>query len=211
MTWRTVFLAAGSGLLLAACAGRPVRNAPAVPVAAATQAQATRAAVLARHPQWSLEGRVALSNGRNGGSGRIDWRQDGARFEVSLSAPITRQSWRLAGDGSLARLEGLDGGVREGVDAQALLRDATGWVVPVTSLADWVRGAADARLPAASMQFDAQGRLARMEQGGWTIDYTDWQPDAGLGIELPHRLNASQGDARVRLVVDAWQGGPTSP
>jgi len=211
MTWRTVFLAAGSGLLLAACAGRPVRNPPAVPVAAATQAQAARAAVLARHPRWSLEGRVALSNGRNGGSGRIDWRQDGARFEVSLSAPITRQSWRLAGDGSLARLEGLDGGVREGADAQALLRDATGWVVPVASLADWVRGAADARLPAPYLQFDGQGRLARMEQGGWTIDYTDWQLDPALGVELPHRLNASQGDARVRLLIDAWQGAAASP
>jgi len=111
----------------------------------------------------------------------------------------------------MARLEGLDGGVREGADAQALLRGATGWVVPVASLADWVRGAADARLPAASMQFDAQGRLARMEQGGWTIEYTDWEPNPALGIELPHRLNASQGDARVRLVVDAWQGGETSP
>lgn len=206
-----MLLAAGSGLLLAACAGRPVRNAPAVPAAAAAQAQVARAAVLARYPQWSLAGRVGLSNGRNGGSGRIDWRQDGARFEVSLSAPITRQSWRLMGDGSLARLEGLEGGVREGTDAQALLRDATGWVVPVGSLADWVRGAANARLPAASMQFDGRGRLARMEQGGWTIDYADWRPEPALGIELPHRLNASQGDARVRLVVDAWRGGPVSP
>ena len=211
MTWRMVLLAAGSGLLLAACAGRPVRNAPAVPSAAAAQAQAARTAVLARHPQWSLVGRVGLSNGRNGGSGRIDWRQDGTRFEISLSAPITRQSWRLAGDGSLARLDGLERGGREGADAQALLRDATGWVIPVASLADWVRGAADARLPAASMQFDGRGRLARMEQGGWTIDYAEWQPEPALGIELPHRLNASQGDARVRLVVDAWQGGPTSP
>ncbi|MFL6592408.1 MAG: lipoprotein insertase outer membrane protein LolB [Luteimonas sp.] len=211
MTWRTVVLAAGSGLLLAACAGRPTRNLPPVPTASAGQAQAQRAAVLARHPQWSLEGRVGLSNGRNGGSGRIDWRQDGARFDVSLAAPITRQSWRLAGDGTSARLEGLEGGVREGPDAQALLANATGWVIPVAALADWVRGAASARLPAASMHFDAGGRLTRMAQGGWTIEYTDWQSDPRLGIELPRRLNASQGDARVRLVVDAWRDGPTPP
>ena len=206
-----MLLAAGSGLLLAACAGRPVRNAPAVPVAAATQAQATRAAVLARHPQWSLEGRVALSNGRNGGSGRIDWRQDGARFEVSLSAPITRQSWRLSGDDHWARLEGLEGGIREGADAEALLRGATGWVIPVSALSAWVRGAAAPGLAEGAMAFDTQGRLSKLRQGGWTIDYSDWQPQPALGIRLPHHLNANQGDAKVRLVIDAWQEGAATP
>ena len=188
-----------------------MRTVPAVPTAAAAQAQAARTAVLGGHRQWALQGRVALSNGRNGGSGRIDWRQDDTRFEVSLSAPITRQSWRLGGDSSFARLEGLEGGVREGTDAQSLLQAATGWVIPVAALADWVRGATSAQLPSGSMQFDAQGRLSHLEQGGWAIDYADWRSQPGLGIELPHRLNASRDDAKVRLVIDAWQEGPASP
>ena len=206
-----MLLAAGSGLLLAACAGRPVRNAPAVPVAAATQAQAARAAVLARHPRWSLEGRVALSNGRNGGSGRIDWRQDGARFEVSLSAPITRQSWRLSGDGGSARLEGLDGGPREDSDAERLLREATGWVIPVAALASWVRGSAAEGLPDAVLEFGADGRLARITQAGWTIDYASWQLQPGLGVELPLRLTASRDAAKVRLAIDGWQQDAPTP
>ncbi|MEO6264947.1 MAG: lipoprotein insertase outer membrane protein LolB [Luteimonas sp.] len=197
--------------LLSACVVQPVRQAPPVPRSTAETAQAGRESVLSTHAQWSLQGRVALSNGHNGGSGRIDWRQYGPRYEVALSAPVTRQSWRLRGAAGSARLEGLAGGPREGTDAEALLREATGWVIPVAALSSWVRGATDSGLGPATLQFGADGHLARLQQAGWMIDYDDWRLQAGLGVELPHRLNASQGDARVRLVVDQWSEGAASP
>ena len=199
-------------LLLAGCVGQPVReSALQAGTPAQLQAQAARVAVLDAHPQWALQGRVALSNGRDGGSGRIEWHQDGARFDVSLSAPITRQSWRLTGDGRSARLEGLDGGTREDSDAERLLRDATGWEIPVGALAAWVRGSASGVLAHGSLSFGADGRLARIEQGGWTIDYAGWQPQPSLGIDLPQRLTASREGASVRLVIDNWQptGAPS--
>jgi outer membrane lipoprotein LolB len=211
MTLRSMVLCASAGVLLAACAGQPARQGPVVPAPEARRIQSERAAVLERHGQWSLQGRVGLSKGRNGGSGRIDWRQDGDGFDVSLSTPITRQSWRLSGDPGSARLDGLDGGVREGADAETLLRGATGWVIPVSALSAWVRGIAAPDLPQGTMRFDPQGRLSQLEQGGWTIDYADWQPQPELGVALPHRLNATHGDAKVRLVIDAWQEGPPVP
>ena len=194
-------------LLLGACAGRAPREAlPPLAVAPATH-QAQREAALAMRPHWSLQGRVALSNGRDGGSGRIDWQQQGDHYSVALSAPITRQSWRLSGNAGGARLEGLDGGPREGADPARLLREATRWEIPVTALADWVRGLrASADHGPARLVFGADGRLARIEQDGWTIDYTAWQAPGG-GAELPVRLNARRGDASVRLVIDRWQVG----
>ena len=199
-------------VLLAGCAGQPVRELPLhAGTAAELQAQAARVAALQAHPQWSLQGRVAVSNGRDGGSGRMEWEQDGPRFAVSLSAPITRQSWRLSGDVASARLEGLDGGPREGHDAERLLQDATGWVIPVGALSSWLRGIPAPDLPAAVLQFGNDGRLARIGQGGWTIDYAGWQPHAGFGADLPRRLNATRDDAKVRLVVDSWQQDASSP
>ena len=103
-----------AALLLAACAAQAPR-APLPPLTGTPEAnQQQREAVLAQQANWSLQGRVALSNGREGGSGRIDWQQDGARYDVSLSAPVTRQSWRITGDGSHARLEGIAGDPLEG-------------------------------------------------------------------------------------------------
>lgn len=193
-----------SALLLAACAAQAPR-APLPPLTRTPQAnQQHREAVLAQQASWSLQGRVALSNGRDGGSGRIDWQQDGARYDVSLSAPVTRQSWRITGDESHARLEGIAGGPIEGDDPVALLRETTRWDIPVTALASWVRGvpADEARHGGADVEFGPDGRLARLEQAGWTVQYSAWQAEGA--VELPQRLEASRDEAKVRLVVDVW-------
>ena len=128
------FAMAACAMLLTACVAQPVRQAL-PPISGAPEAnQATREARLASARDWNLQGRVALSNGRSGGSGRIDWQQVGDHYEVALSAPVTRQSWRLDGNCAAARLEGLDGGPREGADAAQLLCEATGWEIPAPCL-----------------------------------------------------------------------------
>jgi len=195
-------------VLLAACVGRPVRpGLPPEQVAAAELRQIAREQRLRRQPEWSLVGRIAVSTDGNGGSGRIEWHQQGARFAVGLSAPVTRQSWRLTGDAAQARLEGLEGGTRHGPDPRQLLVDATGWDIPVVALADWVRGLRSAKLDPALIVYGVDGHPARIVQGGWQVDYV-W-PDAssvGDGEVMPARVDAQQGGARVRLIVDQWSG-----
>ena len=93
-----------AGMQLAGCATRmprtdlppPLSDPQAIKAAEASQSQ--RARWLRTHQQWSFEGRVAISNAGKGGNGRIDWQQEDARYVVALSAPVTRQSWRLSGD-----------------------------------------------------------------------------------------------------------------
>lgn len=201
-----------AALLLVACVPQTVR-APLPTLSpqeiAAAQAQLSQHEATVRStPSWSLQGRVALSSGRNGGSGNIEWRQQGGGYEVALSAPVTRQSWRLNGDASAARLEGLEGGTRSGSDPEQLLREATGWEIPVAALSSWVRGARadEAVFGPATVAFGADRRLARIEQAGWTIDYAAWQPQAADTLILPVRLNAQRSQAKVRLVVDRWEG-----
>lgn len=202
--WIVVTLAA----LVAACAARPLRpELPPEQVAAAEAQQLARERRLRLQSDWSLVGRIAVSNDGNGGSGRLEWRQTGTRFEVALSAPVTRQSWRLTGDAGEARLEGLDGGPRRGPDARRLLLEATGWDIPVTALADWVRGARAAGPGPVAITYGAGGRPTLIEQGGWRIAY-EWPDDASAPLEetdaLPTRLDARRGEARVRLIIDQW-------
>lgn len=189
-------------LLLGGCVSAPPRPAVPVDAVAAREADARRAALV----DWSLEGRVAISNARQGGSGRLDWTQRGERYDLTLSAPVTRQGWRLSGDASSARLDGVEGGPREGADVEALLFGATGWEIPVRAMVDWVRGVAaaeDVHGPA-RMEHGAGNLPARLEQAGWAIEYRDWF-EAGPGQPaLPRRIEASRDQARVRLVVDGW-------
>lgn len=201
---------AGIGLalvLLAACASAPPRApAPAVDPVMAQARQQERQARLEAMPAWSMQGRLAISVGDKGGSGRLDWQQQGETFRVSLGAPVTRQSWRLAGEPGGATLDGLEGGPRSGPDAEALLREATGWPIPVEAMAWWMRG-----LPApggARQAFGADGRLRQLVADGWTVEFQEWLPAADGWPEMPRRLQASREGARVRLVVDRWEAGP---
>lgn len=184
-------------LALAACA--PVSPRPAA--VADEAAQQAREAALAAQPDWAFRGRVAISQGEQGGNAGIRWRQHGADFDIELNAPVTRQSWRLASRGGQVTLAGLEGGERHGPDAEALLLEATGWRIPVAAMAAWARGA---RGPgsAAELASDAAGRPATLVQDGWKVEYRGWFPGQP---PLPQKVFARQGEAGVRLVVEAWE------
>src|SRR5690606_24300941 len=184
-------------------------------LSAATARVQARWARLASSGPLASSGRVALSNGSDGGNGRLEWWQAGDAYQVVLQAPVTRQGWSLTADAGGARIDGLDGGPRQGPDADWLLLEATGMDVPVGALAAWAAGtrADPAAHGPARMEFTADGRLARIRQAGWTIDYVGWQAEAaGPGQEpLPRRIDAERGQARVRLVVDDWTLGAPPP
>lgn len=155
-----------------------------------------------------MTGRVALSNGKDGGSGRLEWSQSAGKLRIGLTAPVTRQGWVLEVDGDGATLQGVPEGPVHGADAAALLRERTGWDIPVAGLGCWVRGAwaSEARFGVAKAAYGADGQLLRIEQAGWTIEYADWRVDQTSGIELPGRVTALRDQNRVRLVVDRWAG-----
>jgi len=199
---------------LAACATRPLPPVAPPVLGGADQVraealQAGRARALEAIPAWTVTGRAAITRGSKGGSGRIEWRQHGESFEVSLAAPVTRQGWRLAVGSTGARLEGLEGGTRSGPDGQALLFEATGLEVPVDALGAWLRGlpADEAVHGPARLAYGEDLLPLRLEQAGWSIGFRAWSAADGGLPELPRRIDASRGDAGVRLVVDAW-GGP---
>jgi outer membrane lipoprotein LolB len=203
---RSAALSAWVVLALAACVSQPARKV--VPVAPA-QAQANdtrRGAVV----DWDLSGRIAVSNGDRGGSGRIDWQQRAGGYTISLGAPVTRQSWRLSGDELGARLEGIAGGPREGADVEELLRSATGWNIPVRAMQNWVRGVGGAvhEYGPTKLAYDAAGLPVKLEQAGWSVEYQDWYPAGPDRPQLPRRIVARNGKASVKLVVDEWGLAP---
>lgn len=196
---RLCCFALAASLALAACA--PVATRPPPAAAGDSDAQAVREHELATATRWSFSGKVAVSQAGNGGSARIDWTQAGPDFDIRLAAPVTRQSWRLSRHGGIARLEGLDGGPREGPDAQALLLEATGWQLPVDTLAAWVRGARAGG--GATFESDLQGRPALIREQGWTVEYRAWDASSPA---LPLRVFARKDSASVRLVIERWSG-----
>lgn len=203
----TLITSLACAALLAGCAGQATKTLPAGALIceAATSITACGEAIASVastdvDSTWSMQGRAAISTGQNAGNARIDWRQRAVQdYSVTLSAPITRQSWQLEVTNGNATITGLEGGPRTGSDAAALLRGATGWDIPVHAMRDWLRGKPAASPAPSRYVFDNVGRLIRLQQEGWQIDFENQRADG-----LPGRITATRADSRVRLVIDQW-------
>lgn len=182
--------------LLGACAPLRVRETP-----AALSAQIAREAQSAAHTHWVIAAHIAVSNGKDGGSGELEWHQQGTDYTFTVRAPVSGRTWKLSGDAQHAVLEGVEPQALNDSDPQRLLRERLGWDVPLADLGAWVRGL---RAPGvhADVQYDAKNLPAVIEQAGWKVEYRDWFSDRNP--MLPRKVFASRGAARVRMAIESW-------
>jgi outer membrane lipoprotein LolB len=182
-------------LLLAGCAARPPLT-DTYPLQWHEHAHAVRA-----WWAWELQGRVALQLDDEGWSGSLHWQQFPAAYRIRISGPFGQGGIQLEGADGLVWLQQGER-ISKARDAEALMQQELGWSLPLGGLDHWVRGLP--RQPAtARLSFDAAGRLARLEEAGWVVEYQRY--DEGQVPPLPTRLRLEQGGLRLRLVVDQWQ------
>jgi outer membrane lipoprotein LolB len=184
------------GAMLTACVGGVVR---APRPDAPPEALAARAQALAGATRWTLEGRIAVSDGRDSGSARITWQRDGAFDTVTLRAPVSGRTYRLSGGEGVYQLEGVKAEAVSGTDPAELLERELGWHLPVQQMRLWALGLADAD---ARVALDAQGLPARIDSQSWHVSYLEW--DHGLQPALPRRIYAERKPYKVRIAVARW-------
>ncbi len=183
-------------LMLVACA--PVRIKES---AETNSAQASREAKLASVRHWTLTARLSVSDGKDGGSGELVWKQDGDNYDFTVHAPVTGKTWKLSGDASRATLEGVDAQPDTDSSAERLLKQRLNWDVPLSKLNDWVLGLR-ARGSKPQIQYDEKNLPAVIEQDGWKVEYKDWFVDRDP--PLPRKVFASRGNSRVRVSIEDW-------
>ena len=151
---------------------------------------------------FHLLGRVSVRQGEEAFSGTLDWWHRPAADEVEILGPLGQGVARLLRTPEGASLTTARGEVHVASDIEELTGRLLGWRLPLAALAHWVQGR-PAPGPVEAMEYGADGRLARLMQEGWRIEYGAWREAAGRA--LPGRLDVEGRDLRLRLVVDAWQ------
>jgi outer membrane lipoprotein LolB len=147
--------------------------------------------------EWFFSGRIAVSRNGDGGQAKIQWQQNQQGMMFVLDAPLGAGQWKLQQDGTIYRLSGFAGGVREGNDPQAMLKEATGFDIPFGALPFWVRGLRTQQSHA--IDFAESGLPSAIHDNGWLIQYENWDAQ-----QRPLRLVATQGELRLRLIIDQW-------
>jgi outer membrane lipoprotein LolB len=181
--------------LLSSCAVPPAVS------PAAQGAWATRQPALAKLTRWRATGRIGVVNDGEGWHASFQWEQQGSDFRIDLVGPLGQGRVVVRGDTENVSVQTQDGQNRGAPDADALLEQSLGVRLPINGLRYWVRGLPEPG-STPTLQTDGQGRLTRLEQNGWIIEYAAYTPAAAL--ELPARIAARRQDLNVKLVIEQW-------
>ena len=183
--------------LLSGCAIPPATSPEA---AAAWTARQNR---LARISTWQADGRIGVVSGQDGWHANFQWAQQDSGYRIDLIGPLGQGRVVVESNGTEARIQTQDGQSWTAPDADALLEQSLGVRLPVNGLRYWARGLPEPG-STPTLQTDAQGRLTRLEQNGWVIEYPAYAPTSVLNLDLPERIVARRQDLSVKLIIEQW-------
>lgn len=169
----------------------------------ATKAWTARQSALLNLIQWQATGRIGVVNGQEGWHAGFQWTQQDSGYRIELIGPLGQGRVRVEGDAREVRIQTADGQTQTAPDPDILLEQAVGARLPVQGLRYWIRGLPEPGA-APTLQTDAKGRLIRLEQNGWIIEYPAYGYAAPLRLELPERIIARRQDLSVKLVIEEW-------
>ncbi|MDX5445691.1 MAG: lipoprotein insertase outer membrane protein LolB [Zoogloeaceae bacterium] len=153
-----------------------------------------------RAASFDLEGRIAASDGDRAASGRLRWEHRPQGDDWVVLSPLGQIVAQVIGTPEGAMLRTADGQRLLAPDTSTLLPHVLGVDAPADHLADWIQAipAPGARV----LETDEVGRPVRISDSGWIIEYLEYADDGPHAN--PRRLLAQWGQARLRIVVDAW-------
>jgi outer membrane lipoprotein LolB len=198
MSSRALWPAVAALAAIAGCRTTPVRPPAEVPWPA-------RRAELQRVSHYEVKGRVGVAAGGEGFSARLRWVQEGARAQLSLAGPFGAGGVQVTSEGDSLSVLNSRGERLGDEDARQQLESHLGFEPPLASLRYWMLGVPDPTQPVGA-EVVGDGRLTRLEQGGWQIDYTAYMPvqTRHMGQSLPAKVTLQRADVRVRLLVENW-------
>jgi len=149
---------------------------------------------------FQFNGKMAVSDGAEGGSGRLTWQQQSNFVETLFKGPMSQGSWLLTETESEAIMLVDNRETYTANKAEQLVSDFIGWSVPWQALKSWIKGR-PLQSNRAEVQFAANGKT--IYEQGWQINYDQYRsyPDACL----PHSITASKDSYRIKLIISSWQ------
>ncbi|MBD3671734.1 MAG: outer membrane lipoprotein LolB [Gammaproteobacteria bacterium] len=173
---------------------------PLPPVSDAGQAWERHSQRMSAIDEWDIEGRIAIRSYDDAVNANLRWQQEGDRYRILLSGPFGQGAVSLRGEPGIVRLQtNEEDAVAD--NAETLLYQYTGLLVPIESLKYWIRGLPEPQ-QAGRQTLDPQGRLAGLQQDRWKVRFRAYnQVD---GHQMPVKVFVDNHQLSVRIVIDKW-------
>ncbi len=154
------------------------------------------------YSSWRVSGRLALSDGQQGGQLSFDWRAEGDQHDVHLRTVAGGRQWRLLFNDQGALLEGSEVGLVRGPDPDLLVAEVVGWPIPVRRLAFWLRGLNSSL--GEEVTYAADGTMTSIAGQDWVLEYQRYSQVAD-GPLMPQRMQARSAPYEVRILLRGWR------
>lgn len=184
--------------LLAGCVHTPNLTPP--PNLQAHQAQ------VENNPHWQITGKLGIRSTADSGSASLKWRQSPDSFFIYLSGPFGQKRMEIEGTPKQVELRQHGQPPIKAKSAEALIKKASGWTLPVSQLNYWVRGIPAPAVRITRLEQNDQGFISLLQQAGWTLSYSNYrdQPLNGKTLALPGKIIAEYRDIRLTLIIREW-------
>lgn len=151
--------------------------------------------------RWNAKGKISISAEGERKSANFSWLNKGRDFDISLHGPFGSGAAKLKRRGNIVSYaDGKEN--RRASSAEQLLYDATGWQLPISELAWWIKA-----LPAPNTEFEQTsgdtGELSTLIQQGWQLQYKNYQ--LVRGHMLPGKIIAKRDEFKLLLVIKHWE------
>jgi len=147
---------------------------------------------------WLLQGKIGVKTPEQTGSASVYWQQQGDIYHIRFFGPLGIGAIELNGKPDQVTYTDNYGKIYQSDSAEMLLKQNTGWQIPVNNLKYWIRA-----LPAPQMiskkTYDSQHQLVSLEQQGWKIDYLRYQN------HLPSLIQLARPEINLRIVINQFQ------
>jgi outer membrane lipoprotein LolB len=148
--------------------------------------------------EFDLAGRLAARYRGEAFTGNIAWRHAPDFDEMLITSPFGAGVARIVRQGDSVVLTTAEPKEYRATDAETLTEEVLGFRVPLSGLADWVRGRPSPESPAAA-ESSPEGRLLKLQQRGWEIEYQEYDG------KLPSRMRLTYPGIELRLAISQWK------
>lgn len=190
-------------LLLSGCATvKPAAESP-LPIPQGTPAELHRQHLqqLAGIEQFFLHARIGIQANGKGSSGSTRWRHNRFGDDISMLSPVGGTVAKIITGPEGVTLTTNDGRTLRADDAESLTQQHLGWRLPLDGLPDWALGRPTRKL-AEKVEWDSIGRITRLSQSGWEIEYPEYMEASGY--RLPKRINLQSKNLTLKLIIERW-------
>lgn len=187
-------------LTVSACATQPMAPTISTPEHLALHQQ--HLASLANIQAFSLKGRLGVVSQKQGFSGGIEWQHQATTDNIDVFSPVGGKLANIVKTPEQVVLTDQKNHQIKASDAETLTETTLGFRLPLRGLSDWAIGRPSSSKIEAS-NWDALGRLTRLKQDGWDIDFEHYLESNGTF--LPTKIVLKSEKVNLKLLVEKWQ------